>query len=56
MLRETRLIRDSLVASGLREGETLRLVEDPDAIHHEFQHLGRRLPDALRFLFGPVRA
>jgi predicted alpha/beta superfamily hydrolase len=52
MLRESRQIRDSLIESGLCEGETLRLVEDPDAIHHE-SHWARRLPDALRFLFGP---
>ncbi|HYO43151.1 MAG TPA: alpha/beta hydrolase-fold protein, partial [Candidatus Limnocylindrales bacterium] len=52
MIRESRQIRDALVASGLREGETLRLVEDPGAIHHE-AHWARRLPDALRFLFGP---
>jgi len=53
MIRESWQIRDSLVASGLREGETVRLVEDPDAVHHE-AHWARRLPDALRFLFGPI--
>ena len=51
MIRESRQIRDALVASGLREGETLRLVEDPDADHLEV-HWARRLPGALRFLFG----
>ena len=55
MVRESRQIRDALVASGLRDGETVRLVEDPDAIHRE-AHWARRLPDALRFLFGPVEA
>jgi predicted alpha/beta superfamily hydrolase len=52
MLREARLVRDALAASGLREPASLRHVEDPDAIHHE-SAWARRLPDALRFLFGP---
>jgi predicted alpha/beta superfamily hydrolase len=45
-------LRDALAASGLHEPETLRHVEEPDAIHHE-SAWARRLPDALRFLFGP---
>ena len=51
-VREARRIRDALVASGLRDGETLRYMEDPDAVHREV-HWARRLPDALRFLYGP---
>ncbi len=53
-VREARRIRDALVASGLREGESLRYVEDADAVHRE-AHWARRLPDALRFLYGPRR-
>ena len=52
--REAGQLRDALVASGLREGETLRFVEDEEAIHREV-HWAARLPDALRFLFGPLR-
>jgi predicted alpha/beta superfamily hydrolase len=51
MVRESRRVRDALAASGLREPGTLRHVEEPDAIHHE-SAWARRLPDALRFLFG----
>jgi predicted alpha/beta superfamily hydrolase len=50
-LAESRRIRDALVASGLREGTSLLCVEDPDATHRE-AHWARRLPGALRFLFG----
>ena len=50
-VREARQVRDALVAAGLREGETLRYVEDAEATHRE-AHWARRLPDALRFLFG----
>jgi predicted alpha/beta superfamily hydrolase len=52
MVREAGQLRDSLVASGMREGETLRFVLDPEATHRE-SHWARRLPDALRFLYGP---
>lgn len=55
MLREARQVRDALAASGLREPLTLRHVEAPDAIHHE-SAWAARLPDALRFLFGPGSA
>jgi predicted alpha/beta superfamily hydrolase len=51
MVREAGQLRDALVASGLREGDTLRFVVDRDAIHREV-HWARRLPDALRFLYG----
>jgi len=49
--RDARRLRDELAAAGLREGVNLLLVEDPEAIHHESEW-ARRLPDALRFLFG----
>ena len=52
-VRDARRIRDALAASGLRDGEALRYVEEPDAIHREV-HWARRLPDALRFLYGPA--
>jgi predicted alpha/beta superfamily hydrolase len=48
---DARRVRDALVTSGLRESIDLRLVEDPEAIHHETAWAGR-FPDALRFLFG----
>jgi predicted alpha/beta superfamily hydrolase len=51
VLREARQLRDALVASGLREPETLCYVEDPDAVHRETDW-ARRLPGALRFLFA----
>jgi len=46
-------MREALLAAGLREPETLRYVEDPSAIHHE-SAWAARLPNALRFLFGPL--
>jgi len=45
----------SLVAAGLREGTDLRYVEDLEAMHHE-SAWAKRLPDALRFLFGDLAA
>ncbi len=48
--RDAFRVRDALLRAGLREPETLRLVLDPDGIHHE-SSWRRRLPDALRFLF-----
>jgi hypothetical protein len=51
--RNARRIRAALLAAGLREPTDLRLVEEPDGIHHE-SAWARRLPDALRFLFGPT--
>jgi predicted alpha/beta superfamily hydrolase len=50
---DARRVRDALVMSGLSESVDLRFVMDPDAIHHE-SAWARRLPDALRFLFGAV--
>lgn len=50
-MRDARRLGDQLTAAGLVEGADLRFVEDPDAIHHE-SAWARRLPDALRFLFG----
>jgi predicted alpha/beta superfamily hydrolase len=50
-VREARQVRDALVAAGLREDVTLRFVEDAEATHREV-HWARRLPDAIRFLFG----
>jgi predicted alpha/beta superfamily hydrolase len=46
-------IRDALEAAGLREPRSLRYLEDPEAYHHE-SAWADRLPDALRFLFGPL--
>jgi predicted alpha/beta superfamily hydrolase len=53
--RHVRRIVDALGVAGLREPDTLRFVVDEDAIHHE-SAWARRLPDTLRFLFGPFRA
>lgn len=50
--RDVLRIRAALVTAGLREPIDMRLVEDPDGIHHE-SAWARHLPDALRFLFGP---
>jgi predicted alpha/beta superfamily hydrolase len=50
--RESGQIRDALVAAGLGEPETLRYVEAPEA-HHREAFWAARLPDAVRFLFGP---
>lgn len=55
MVRDAGLVRDALAAAGLREPDGLRLVIDPAAIHHEVAW-ARRLPDALRFLFGETGA
>ncbi len=48
-----RRVRDALAASVPLESGSFRYVEEPGAIHHE-EAWARRLPDALRFLFGPV--
>ncbi len=48
--RDAFRVRDALVSAGLREPDTLRLVLDPDGIHHE-SSWRRRFPDAVRFLF-----
>ncbi|HEX5588735.1 MAG TPA: hypothetical protein VFX65_00405, partial [Candidatus Limnocylindrales bacterium] len=53
--RDARRLRDELLHAGLHEGVDLRFVEVPEAIHHESEW-ARRLPDALRFLFGPPAA
>lgn len=53
--RDVLRIRAALVTAGLREPIDMRLVEDPDGHHHE-SAWARRLPDALRFLFGPFFA
>jgi predicted alpha/beta superfamily hydrolase len=45
---------DALGVAGLREPDTLRLVVEEDAIHHE-SAWARRLPDALLFLYEPFR-
>ncbi len=50
--RDARRMRDALIASGLQDRVELQFVEEPEAIHHE-SAWARRLPDALRFLFGP---
>ena len=54
MIRGARRVRDALAAGGVAGDDRLRYVEEPGAIHHE-EAWARRLPDALRFLFGPVR-
>jgi predicted alpha/beta superfamily hydrolase len=46
---DMRLMRDTLVRCGWREGADLNYVEDRYGRHHE-ESWGRRLPDALRFL------
>ncbi|MCU0497635.1 MAG: alpha/beta hydrolase-fold protein [Anaerolineae bacterium] len=38
---------------GYVEGESLHYVEDPKGVHHE-SAWARRLPEALRFLLGPI--
>jgi predicted alpha/beta superfamily hydrolase len=49
-LKNTRQLRDLLVARGWREGESLCYVEDPGATHseHAWAH---RLPEVLKFLY-----
>lgn len=54
-LVDARRTRDALVGLGLREPDRFCYVEDPRAIHQE-SAWAARLPDALRFLFGPLRA
>jgi predicted alpha/beta superfamily hydrolase len=51
-LADARRTRDILRDLGLHEPERLRYVEDLPAIHQE-SAWAARLPDALRFLFGP---
>lgn len=51
--RDVERIRDALLAAGFRDSIDLRYVEEPDAIHHE-SAWAARLPDALRFLLGPL--
>ena len=48
-------VRDAFVAAGFREGDSLRYRHEDGAIHHE-SAWARRLPEALRFLFGPFLA
>ena len=48
---DARRARAAFLAAGLTEPDRLRYLEEPAAIHHETAW-GRRLPDALRFLFG----
>lgn len=52
--RDALEIRAALVSAGLREPTDMRFVLDPDGTHHE-SAWARRLPDSLRFLFGPLR-
>ena len=53
-LRDGRRVRDALITGGVTAPDRLRYLEEPGAIHHEAAW-SRRLPDALRFLFGPLR-
>ena len=52
-LADARRTRDALMGVGLRDAHRLRYVEDLAAIHQE-SAWAARLPDALRFLFGPL--
>ena len=54
MLRDARRLREALVMRGWREGHDLHYVEERHAAHRE-SAWARRLPDALRFLLGPLR-
>jgi hypothetical protein len=54
-LRTADRVRTALTAAGLREPRSLKFIEDPEGIHHEVAW-ARRLPVALRFLFGPPAA
>lgn len=54
-LEETQRLHAALRQSGFREGRELRLVIDADGAHNEASW-ARRLPDALRFMFGPGEA
>jgi predicted alpha/beta superfamily hydrolase/RimJ/RimL family protein N-acetyltransferase len=53
-IRDARRIRAALVTGGVGAAGRLRYLEEPGGIHHE-EAWARRLPDALRFLFGPLR-
>jgi predicted alpha/beta superfamily hydrolase len=50
---DVRRCRDALVRAGFRDGVDLRYVEDRHAVHSEAAW-AERLPDALRFLLGPL--
>jgi predicted alpha/beta superfamily hydrolase len=52
-VKNTRQLRDTLIARGWREGENLRYVEDPGATHseHAWAH---RLPQVLEYLYPPA--
>ena len=51
--RDVERIRHALGTAGFREPLDFLYVEEPDAVHHESAWAGR-LPDALRFLLGPL--
>lgn len=51
---DTRAVRDRLLALGYVVGRDLGYREEVGAVHNE-DAWARRLPDALRFLFGPAR-
>ncbi len=46
--------RDALIEAGFRDSVDVHYVLEPGAIHHE-SAWARRLPEALRFLLGPLR-
>jgi predicted alpha/beta superfamily hydrolase len=54
-LADARRTRDALIDLGLEAPDRLRYVEDAEAIHRE-SAWAARLPEALRFLFGPTSA
>lgn len=51
-LEDTRALAQALQTAGYREGEALRYVVQPGAMHNEAAWRSR-LPDVLRFLLGP---
>ena len=53
-LADARRTHDVFTGLGLREPDRLCYVEDPEGIHHE-SAWAARLPDALGFLFMPLR-
>ena len=52
-VKNTRQLRDTLIARGWQEGTSLRYFEDPGATHseHAWAH---RFPEVLKFLFPPL--
>lgn len=53
-VEDARDLVERLRSAGFRDGDDLRFVEEPDAIHHETAW-ARRTPEMLRFLLSPWR-